>query len=205
MADEAEVKNNSSKKLIAAIAGAVVVIAAVVGTVILINNNNKNSNTGQSEVLNDDYFKTDDKKIVMSTSSDSTDPTVAKKVHQVYFVDGDKVTGLKVYSEFESEQAAKDADAKPEVEEAMKSGNYKDHKVEGKYIIVTMADSTYQSVTAEQLRMTAAALESAIQNGVNQQTQAQSSSQTTTEAAKPSEQTTTEATTKTIEISSEEE
>ena len=205
MADEAEVKNNSSKKLIAAIAGAVVVIAAVVGTVILINNNNKNSDTGQSEVLNDDYFKTDDKKIVMSTSSDSTDPTVAKKVHQVYFVDGDKVTGLKVYSEFESEQAAKDADAKPEVEEAMKSGNYKDHKVEGKYIIVTMADSTYQSVTAEQLRMTAAALESAIQNGVNQQTQAQSSSQTTTEAAKPSEQTTTEATTKTIEISSEEE
>ena len=190
MADEAEVKNNSSKKLIAIIAGAVVVIAAVVGTVILINNNNKNSNTGQSEVLNDDYFKTDDKKIVMSTSSNSTDPTVAKKVHQVYFVDGDKVTGLKVYSEFESEQAAKDADAKPEVEEAMKSGNYKDHKVEGKYIIVTMADSTYQSVTAEQLRMTAEALEKAIQSGVNQQTETktESSEQSTTKTTETSEE-----------------
>ena len=189
MADEAEVKNNSSKKLIAIIAGAVVVIAAVVGTVILINNNN-NSNTGQSEVLNDDYFKTDDKKIVMSTSSDSTDPTVAKKVHQVYFVDGDKVTGLKVYSEFESEQAAKDADAKPEVEEAMKSGNYKDHKVEGKYIIITMADSTYQSVTAEQLRMTAEALEKVIQNSVDQQTETktESSKQSTTKTTETSEE-----------------
>ena len=186
MAEEAESKN--TKKIVAIVVGAVLVIAAAVVAFILINNNNKNNNNDQSsskEVLNDDYFKTDDKKIVISNASNSTDPTVAKKVHQVYFVDGDKVTGLKVYSEFESEQAAKDADAKPEVEEAMKSGNYKDHKVEGKFIIITMSDSTYQSVTAEQLRMTAKALEEAIQSGTDQQTQTQTQTQ-----AQPSTQAT---------------
>lgn len=195
MAEEAESKN--TKKIIAIIVAVVLVIAAAVVTIILINKNNGNNNTAsQSEVLNDDYFKTDDKKIVISNASNSTDPTVAKKVHQVYFVDGDKVTGLKVYSEFESEQAAKDADAKPEVAEAMKSGNYKDHKVEGKFIIITMSESTYQSVTAEQLRMTAKALEEAIQNGTDQQTQTQTQTQTETQTettqtqAKPSTQAT---------------
>ena len=172
MAEEACSKNKN-KKIIAAIIGAVLVIAAVVVTIILINNNNKNNDnsTSQSEVLNDDFFKSTDKKIVISNSSNSTDPTVAKKVHQVYTVDGDKVTGLKVYSEFESEQAAKDADSKPEVAEAMKTGNYKDHKVEGKFIIVTMDDATYQSVTAEQLRMTAQAIEEALKNQQTQTTE----------------------------------
>lgn len=185
MAEKAESNN---KKLIAIIAAAVVLIAGVVIAIILINKDKGNNNNNQGVVLNDDFFKSDDKKIVMSTTSNSTDPGVAKKVHQVYTVDGDKVTGLKVYSEFESEQAAKEADSKPEIEEAMKSGNYTDHKVEGKYIIVTMAESLYQSVTAEQLRMTAETLEKAIQNGVNDQTQTQTQ---TTEETKSTEETKT--------------
>ena len=189
MAEEACSKNKN-KKIIAAIIGAVLVIAAVVVTIILINNNNKNNDnsTSQSEVLNDDFFKSTDKKIVISNSSNSTDPTVAKKVHQVYTVDGDKVTGLKVYSEFESEQAAKDADSKPEVAEAMKTGNYKDHKVEGKFIIVTMDDATYQSVTAEQLRMTAQAIEEALKNQQTQitETGAQTTETTTTQSTENS-------------------
>lgn len=189
MAEEACSKNKN-KKIIAAIIGAVLVIAAVVVTIILINNNNKNNDnsTSQSEVLNDDFFKSTDKKIVISNSSNSTDPTVAKKVHQVYTVDGDKVTGLKVYSEFESEQAAKDADSKPEVAEAMKTSNYKDHKVEGKFIIVTMDDATYQSVTAEQLRMTAQALEEALKNQQTQTTETgtQTTETTTTQSTEDS-------------------
>jgi hypothetical protein len=161
MAEEEGAKNN---KLIAIIAGvALVIVAAVVGIIMM----NKN----KGEVLNDDFFKTGDDKVVISNTANSDDPTVAKKVHQVYFVNGDKITGLKVYSEFESEQAAKDADAKPEVAEAMKTGMYKDHKVQGKFIIVTMSDSVYGSLTVEQLRATAAALEQTIQNGVDQQAQ----------------------------------
>lgn len=161
MAEEGE---NSKNKLMAIIAGAVLVVAAIVIAIVMINKN-------QGEVLDDNFFKTSDSKIVLSNTSNSTDPSVAKKVHQVYTIDGDKITGLKVYSEFETEQAAKDADAKPEVEEAMKSGNYKDHKVQGKFIIITMNDSMYESLTVEQLKMTAEILEKAIQNGTDQQTE----------------------------------
>ncbi len=172
---------NNKNKLIAMISGAVLVIAAIVIAIVVINGN-------KGETLDDNFFKTSDSKIVLSTTSNSTDPTVAKKVHQVYTIDGDKITGLKVYSEFESEQAAKDADAKPEVAEAMKTGMYKDHKVQGKFIIVTMKDEMYQSLTVEQLKMTAQAIEGAIQNGVDQQTQ--TTEQTTTE--QNTEQTTEE-------------
>lgn len=162
MAEKAESKNNS--KIVAAVIGAIVVVAAVVVTIVLINVN-------KGETLNDEFFKTSNTKIVISNSGNSDDPAVAKKVHQVYTVNGDKVTGLKIYSEFESEQAAKDADAKPEVAEAMKTGMYKDHKVQGKYIIVTMAESAYEGVTPDQLRVTAEAIENALKNGVDQQAQ----------------------------------
>ena len=168
MAEKAKEKN--TKKIIAIVACAVAVVVAIVVAVVLINKN-------KGEVLNDDFFKTTNEKIVISNTADSTDPTVAKKVHQVYFINGDKITGLKVYSEFESEQAAKDADAKPEVAEAMKTGMYKEHKVEGKYIIVTMADSVYQSTNVEQLKAAATVLEKAVQE---QPTQQQAEPQTQT-------------------------
>lgn len=175
--------NNNKNKLIAIISGVVLVIAIAVIAIVMINKNS-------GEVLDDNFFKTSDSKIVLSTTSNSTDPTVAKKVHQVYTIDGDKITGLKVYSEFESEQAAKDADAKPEVAEAMKTGMYKDHKVQGKFIIVTMKDEMYQSLTVEQLKMTAQAIEGAIQNGVDQQTEnkTESSEEASEEASEESEE-----------------
>ncbi len=171
MAEEANANKN---KLIGIIAGAALVVVAVIVGIVMINKN-------KGEVLNDDFFKTDDSKIVISNTANSTDPTVAKKVHQVYSISGDKITGLKVYSEFESEQAAKDADAKPEVAEAMKTGMYKEHKVQGNYIIVTMNDSVYGSLTVEQLKATAAALEQVIQNGVEQQQTTEKTENKTTE------------------------
>ncbi len=191
MAEKAENKN----KLIAIIAGAVLVVAAVVVAILLINKN-------KGEVLNDDFFKTSDKKIVLSTTTPAnSDPTVAKKVHQVYNIDGDKITSLKVYSEFESEQAAKDADAKPEAKAAKEAGQYKDYKVDGKWIIITMKDEMYQSLTVEQLKATAAAIEGAIQNGVDQQqnqTQEQPAETPAVEET-PAEETPAEETTETAE------
>ncbi|MBR2658851.1 hypothetical protein IKD57_03100 [Candidatus Saccharibacteria bacterium] len=196
MAEEGEKNKN---KLIAIIAGAVLVIAAVVIAIVVINKN-------KGEVLDDNFFKTSDSKIVISNASNSTDPAVAKKVHQVYTIDGDKITGLKVYSEFESEQAAKDADSKPEIEEAMKSGNYKDHKVQGKFIIVTMNDSMYQGLTVDQLKMTAEALEKAIQSGTDAQSQQQTEQTEQTEQKEQSTEQTeqsTEQTEKNTEESTE--
>ena len=172
MAEEAETKN--SKKIIAIVAGAILVVAAIIVTIVLINRNNS--------TLNDDFFKTSDSKVVISTTTTgTTDSSVAKKVHQVYTIDGDKVTGLKVYSEFDSEESAKTADSKPEVEEGVKSGQYVDHKVEGKYLIVTMPESMYQSLTAEQIKATAAALEEA-QKSTEQQSQTESETETKTQS-----------------------
>ncbi len=172
----------NKNKLIAIVSGAALVIVAAVVAIVLINKN-------KGEVLNDDFFKTSDKKIVLTTATTgNSDPTVAKKVHQVYTIDGDKITSLKVYSEFESEQAAKDADAKPEAKAAKEAGQYKDYKIDGKYIIITMKDEMYQSLTVEQLKMTAEALEKAIQTGVDQQSQ----TQTQTEETKTEETTATE-------------
>ena len=163
----------NKNKLIAIVSAAALVIVAVVVAIVLINKN-------KGEVLNDDFFKTSDKKIVLTTTTPNTngDPTIAKKVHQVYNIDGDKITSLKVYSEFESEQAAKDADAKPEAKAAKEAGQYKDYKVDGKWIIITMKDEMYQSLTVEQLKMTAEALEKTIQNGVDQQNQTQTEEKT---------------------------
>ena len=183
MAEEGEKNNN---KLIAIIAGAVLAIAAVVIAIIIINN--------KGETLDDNFFKTSDSKIVISNTSNSSDPTVAKKVHQVYTIDGDKITGLKVYSEFESEQAAKEADSKPEVEEAMKTGNYKDHKVQGKFIIITLNDSMYESLTVEQLKMTAEALEKTIQNGTDERTNKQTEQSADDQTEETATGTSTEAT-----------
>ena len=179
MAEEANAKNKN--KLIAIIVGAVLAIAIVVVAVVLINN--------RGETLDDNFFKTDNSKIVISNSGDGSDPSVAKKVHQVYFVDGDKITGLKIYSEFESEQAAKDADARPEIAEAMKSGNYKDHKVQGKFIIITLNDTMYKDVTVEQLRSTAELLNKVIESTNNQtETESDSSSSSNSDSTSNSSQ-----------------
>ena len=40
---------------------------------------------------------------------------------------------------------------------AKEAGQYKDYKVDGKWIIITMKDEMYQSLTVEQLKMTAEA------------------------------------------------
>ena len=67
-------------------------------------------------------------------------------VAQVFSVSGDKITGLKVYTEYENEAAAKEADARPEVEEAVKNGQALDHKVNGKYLATFFSKMTKKKV-----------------------------------------------------------
>ena len=88
----------------------------------------------------------------------------------------------------------------------MKSGNYKDHKVQGKFIIVTMNDSMYQGLTVDQLKMTAEALEKAIQSGTDAQSQQQTEQTEQTEQKEQSTEQTeqsTEQTEKNTEESTE--
>lgn len=163
MAESAEKNTN---KLIAIIAAVVLTIAAAVVAIILINKN-------KGEVLNDDFFKTSDSKVVLSfdlsSSAGTTTGPVAKKMHQVFTVNGDKITGLKVYTEYEDEAAAKEADSRPEVEEAVKNGQALDHKVNGKYLVASMPESAYAGATVEQLRASAETLEKSINETMKQQ------------------------------------
>jgi len=190
MAEEAKNKN----KLIAIIAGAVLVVAAVVVAFILINKN-------KGEVLDDNFFKTSDSKIVLSfdlsNSATTTTGPVAKKMYQVFSVSGDKITGLKVYTEYENEAAAKEADARPEVEEAVKNGQALDHKVNGKYLVASMPESMYSTATVEQLRQSAELLEKSINNAVKEQAQGTTETQPveSTPVETPAEETPAEETT----------
>ena len=194
MAESAEKNTN---KLIAIIVAAVLVVVAAVVAIVLINKN-------KGEVLDENFFKTSDSKIVLAFNTDTTTSTtggpVAKKMYQVYTIDGDKITGLKVYSEFEDEAQAKEADANPAVEEAVKNGSALDHKVNGKYLIATMPESLYSALTVEQLKATAETLEKAINNAMEQQKE-EAKTETKTEEtveATPAEATSTEETVETV-------
>lgn len=199
MAEEAKNKN----KLIAIIAGAVLVVAAVVVAFILINKN-------KGEVLDDNFFKTSDSKVVLSfdlsSSAGTTTGPVAKKMYQVFSVSGDKITGLKVYTEYENEAAAKEADARPEVEEAVKNGQALDHKVNGKYLVASMPESMYATATVEQLRQSAELLEKSINNAVKEQAQGTTETQPveSTPVETPAEETPAEETTEGSYIEAEE-
>ena len=199
MAEEAKAKNTN--KLIAIIAGAVLAVVAVVVAIVLINKN-------KGEVLNADFFKTNDKKIVLSfdlsSSAGTTTGPVAKKMHQVFSVDGDKITGLKVYTEYENEAAAKEADARPEVEEAVKNGQALDHKVNGKYLVASMPESAYASATVEQLRATAETLEKSINDAMKQQQEEATKVEQNQATAEPAEEPAAEETEATEEAATEE-
>ena len=200
MAEEANAKNTN--KLIAIIVAAVLVVAAAVVAFILINKN-------KGEVLDDNFFKTSDSKVVLSfdlsSSAGTTSGPVAKKMYQVFSVSGDKITGLKVYTEYENEAAAKEADARPEVEEAVKNGQALDHKVNGKYLVASMPESMYATATVEQLRQSAEVLEKSINDTMKQQqAQSQPVEQTTeTPAEEATEGTETPAEAPTVEATEE--
>ena len=88
--------------------------------------------------------------------------------YYAYLTDG-KVSKVEMEIKFEDEATAKEADSRPEVEEAVKNGSALDHKVNGKYLIATMPESLYSALTVEQLKATAETLEKAINNAMEQQ------------------------------------
>ena len=141
MANKAK-KNN--KNLIYGIcAAAVVVVIAVVVAIIVMGN----------KPLDESFFVSDDTKSVLtmdpsSLSQDTDDDEyVPETMRLVYFFSGEKVSDLKMYYGYKSEEAAKKA------ADYLKSINQgqeiKDVSVNGKYVIVTADKSAYEDVTAE--------------------------------------------------------
>lgn len=151
-------KSGSKNKIIAIAASVIVVAVAVVLGIIIC------KNKGSS--INDDFFKSDDGKIVYSSSAD--DPEAAQlgaiKLHQVYKVDGDKITSATVYAEFENEEKAKAASENEDYKNAITAGDFKDGKVNGKYIVLEMPEASYAEMSASALRQSLELLEK-IKNG----------------------------------------
>lgn len=137
MADEKAKKGN--KNLIIGIVAALVVVVVVVVAIVLATRGSK---------LDDSFFVSDGSKYVVTMMGDdeSLGEDSPVKTHAVYFYSGDKVTDMKYYYEFTSEDAAKKMfDIYKELE-TDGSGTY---ELNGKYVILTVDASQYEGMTAD--------------------------------------------------------
>ena len=147
---------NSLTYLICAIISVVAICVIIVVIVLSLNKG----------AVSDDYFVSDDTKSVISLSSSTTESGggASVKTHVVYTYDGDKVTSLKTYFEYPSEEAAAAA-----LESYKSQPEFKNVEQNGKYIIVTSDSSEYEGLTADDVKQQAAAIEK-MQNA-NKQTE----------------------------------
>lgn len=129
-----------NKKMIAYM---VVVLALFAGVIFLI------SNLNMKENIPEGFFESDDTKIVMNLKPEtlpaSEDSSVIASQHIVFFCSGDKVTGVKIYYEFDNEDDAKKA------YDAFDDHSYSiNRKINGKYIIEQAKGDQYTGLTKEQ-------------------------------------------------------
>jgi len=139
-----QAKKPNSKLVIGILAVVAIVIIVVAIVVVIIKNN----------TLNDSYFVSDGTKYVLTL--DSADVSMDNpeynpiKTHLVYTYSGDEITGLKAYYEYQDNAAAKAAAdyIKQNYEEEAQSRVSAD----GKYVIFTAEEATYQGLTASDIK-----------------------------------------------------
>ena len=68
------------------------------------------------------------------------------RMYIAYFYSGDKVTGLKMYYEYEDEDTAKKS---AEMLKENGEDELKDAKTNGKYVVITAPKKVYEDMTAE--------------------------------------------------------
>lgn len=92
-------------------------------------------------------FKTDETKIVMTMNAEMAtfeeSEYEPKLTHIVYFHDGEKITNVKVYYEYETEDEAREALDKITMD------YYSGKKLEGKYIVLQAKRDEYDGLTVE--------------------------------------------------------
>lgn len=139
----------NKKNLSYFICAVVSIVAICVIVVVIVISINK-------EPISDDYFVSDDTKSVISLGSGSTSSEGGSSSHTriVYTFDGDKVTGLKTYFEFPDNESAAAA-----LESYKSQPEFKNVEQSGKYIIVTSDASSFEGLTADDVRQQAAAIE----------------------------------------------
>lgn len=139
-------EKKDKKNLVIGICCAIVVIVVVVVAIVLATSGNR---------LNDAYFQSDDTKYVLTldssqySSGDEADEYTPVKTHLVYTYEGDNITGLKTYGEYADNAAAQAAfDAMKETG----SEEIQNAVVDGKYIIITNGEESYEGMTASDIK-----------------------------------------------------
>ena len=143
-------KTNKNKNLIIGICLAIA--AAIVVAVIVIILLTRGGGLG-GQALNDDYFVSDNSKYVFTLGADEIDiegqTYKPVKTHLIYFYNGNEITGLKYYYEYDSADAAKKA--YNELDSDLRS-IYKDVAVNDKYVIMTSNETDYEGLTADDVK-----------------------------------------------------
>ena len=110
--------------------------------------------------LNDYYFTESDSRIVSSMDNPSEKLMHgALKAHRVYEVAGDKIKSYKVYYVYDNAGAAS-AKLEEFKRESLEEPSVESVSQEGKYIIVTMKESTYKDSKPSEIRALMRRLES---------------------------------------------
>ena len=140
MAEES--KNN--KGLITGICAAVVVVIIIIVAIVL---------GARGGGLNDSYFVSDGSKYVLNLDADDIafdeEEYAPIKTHLVYTYEGDKVTSLKAYYEYETAEAAQAAYSYINETQA---DAYKSITVDGKYVVLEANEEDYADVSPDDVK-----------------------------------------------------
>ena len=143
-------KKKSKNGLIVAICSAIAVIAVIVAIILVVT-------LGGNKKIDESFFVSDGTKYVLSLDSESAildydlREYVPEKMYLVYFYSGDKVTDLKIYYKYSSEEIAKSA-VEYLKDKIGEEDSLKDVSHNGAYVIATADESTYGGMTAEEAK-----------------------------------------------------
>lgn len=105
----------------------------------------------QNEKIESSYFASDNKKIVLTMNRDMAalddseyEPEIT---HVVYYIDGDKITGVRAFYEYPNEQTAKNAN------EHLTLGEFATAKaLNGRFVIFQVNEDQYKNMTVTELK-----------------------------------------------------
>lgn len=144
MAKKANSKTkNNNNLLIGVFAVLVVLIVAAVIAIIMLN---RNTNPNDNESF---FVSTDNKYVLTSDIYGENDNGAPVASHDVYYHDGDTITGYQLYYEFADEEAAK---AALDYYKEREGDDVDLVELKGKYVVLTANKIQYDGLTMEMLK-----------------------------------------------------
>lgn len=141
------IRKNNSKLLVWVFVVLFILIVLSV-TLIIVLNNKEIFGVDESSIVTNEtqYVITHD----IQDSGDENDDAVPIKIYDVYYHDGENVTGMKSYYKFKNEGAAKKAFSLEEMQEYRDNGYLA--ALSGQFIVLTADKSIYEGETLESVK-----------------------------------------------------